>query len=63
LRAERDCRRRQVEPLPHPPSQTIEGTDDTARTALEYVRVDLRRGHIGVTEQVLHGADVSARFQ
>ena len=38
----------------------VGGTPNARRPLVQDVGVDLRRGHIPVTEQFLHGADVAA---
>src|SRR5262249_26250583 len=41
-------------------ADVVGGTPDARRALVQDVRVDLRRGHVPVTEQLLHGADVAA---
>ena len=48
---------------PPPSSQPIQRTLHPARAALHYVRVDHRRAHIGMAQQLLHRANVIARFE
>ncbi len=45
------------------PEQPVRRTPHGGRAAVEDMRVDHRRRHIGVSEQVLHGADVVAVFE
>ena len=44
-------------------SNRVERTAHATAAAIEDVRVDHRRLHVGVTEQFLHRADVVARLQ
>ena len=43
--------------------QPIQRTHHAAPAAIEHVRVDHRRADVGMTEQLLHGANVVARFK
>src|SRR3954464_7689310 len=41
----------------------VEGAHDTAAAAIEHVRIDHRRVHVLVAEELLDGADVVAGLQ
>jgi len=43
--------------------KAVEGTDDATPAPVEHVRVDHRRAHIGVAEQLLHRTDVVPRLE
>lgn len=46
-----------------PASAAVERTEHATGMPLQYVGVDLRRLHILVPQQLLHGADIVAVFQ
>lgn len=48
---------------PSPQTATHRGADDAATTAVEDMRIDHRRRHIRVAEQLLHGTDIVASLE
>ena len=48
---------------PPQPSEPIQGASHSHPRPLHHMRVNLRRGHVGMAEQVLHRPDIGALIQ